>query len=702
MSFHGEISKFFPPDLLEYLASFDKDGVLTVKEPEPLLITIKDGCVVDAYSAKADAKLLRTLYYRKFVNKEKYQYVAKARSETSLSIREILSKLKLFPMATIQAELIMALEEVVFQFFLLKSGAFVFNETVISHDISGTKLYPVDLMYELTSRVDEWQEYQAALGNLSQLVAFTDLGREAEPASKSEDIIYRMVSGESSIDKIVNQAPLPRFFALKFLANGVRKGWFALSGGKEETSVPAEKDKVCAKSTLFLDFKRSFKEVLQAGSMRRKVEHTLLFCKNHFDITLILSVKKGKLFRCLAFRKDAHGRLLSEVITAQPPIVEDQILVTACEKGLAFFGKVYASNFFESLIDLPAEGECGLIPIEVFPDSAKLIFTVNSQTVQGGISPLHFLDLLSWVVSPAQAAKISHELTLDMPENIGEDKATRLITLTEALPPMPHVVGQALKIIADPESSLEELAVVLAQDQSLLAMIIKVSNSALYSTGQEISSLQGAITKLGVNIVRSLVLTASTQSVFPKDDVKIGRFGKALWGHSKECGLAARRLAQAIAYADPEEAFVGGLLHDIGRLAILMGYSEEYAEIDRLHCSGQKGLIQAEQDLLGFDHTVIGQMLAQKWHMPSALLACVEQHHRPREATDTFRTLANITAMADYLTAEVGKDPELKVLDDWHGIQVVQRELGIEDLELEELKKQLHEDFCQADIFDIV
>ncbi len=701
MSFHGDISKFFPPDLLEYLASFDKDGVLTVKEPEPLRITIKDGCVVDAYSAKADAKLLRTLYFRKFINKEKYQYVGKARSETSLSIREILSKLNLFPMATIQAELIMALEEVVFQFFLLKSGTFTFTETVISHDVAGTKLYPVDLMYELTGRVDEWQEYQAALGSMSQRVSLTDLGREAEPASKSEDIIYRMISGESSIDKIINQAPLPRFFALKFMANGVRKGWFALSGGQEEASVPTEKDKVCAKPNLFLDFKRSFKEVLQADSMRRKVEHTLLFCKNHFEVTLILSVKKGKLFRCLAFRKDAQGRLQSEAITAQPRIVEDQILVTACEKGLAFFGKVYASKFFESLLDLPVEGECGLIPIEVFPDSAKLIFTVNSEVGQG-MSPLHFLDLLSWVVSPAQAAKISNEMALDMPDNIGEDKATRLIALTEELPPMPHVVGQALKLIADPESSLEELTTVLAQDQSLLAMIIKVSNSALYSTGQEITNLQTAITKLGVNIVRSLVLTASTQAVFPKDDVKIGRFGKALWGHSKECGLAARRLAQAIAYPDPEEAFVGGLLHDIGRLAILMGYSEEYAEIDRLNCSGQKGLIQAEQDLLGFDHTVIGQMLAQKWHMPSALLACVEQHHRPQEATDAFRTLANITAMADYLSIQVGKAPGFKELDEWHGIQVVQRELGLDDTELAGLKKQLHEDFRQADIFDVV
>jgi putative nucleotidyltransferase with HDIG domain len=317
------------------------------------------------------------------------------------------------------------------------------------------------------------------------------------------------------------------------------------------------------------------------------------------------------------------------------------------------------------------------------------------------MSPLHFLDLLSWLIAPAQTAKLSSEAEVGMPENIGEDKATKLIALTDVLPPMPHVVGQALKLIADPESSLEELADVLGQDPSLLAMIIKVSNSALYSTGQEISSLQTAITKLGVNIVRSLVLTASTQSVFPKDDAKIGGFGKALWGHSKECSLAARRLAQRVGYPDPEEAFVGGLLHDIGRLAILMGYPDEYAEVDRLSCAGEKRLIEAEQELLGFDHTVIGQMLAQKWRMPSGLLACVEQHHRPREATDTFKTLANITAMADYLSIQVGKAPGFKELDEWQDISVVQEELGLDDAALADLKKQLHEDFRQADIFDI-
>lgn len=700
MSFYGEISTFFPPDLLEYIASFDKDGVLTVKEPEPLLITIKDGCVVDAFSARADAKLLRTLYFRKKINKQKYQYIAKARSETSLSIREILSKLNLFPMSAIQAELIMAMEEVVFQFFLLKSGTFAFNDTVISLDVSGTKLYPVDLMYELTSRVDEWNEYLVALGNVAQVVSLTEAGREAEPANKNEAIVYRMINGEDSIEKIVNQAPFPRFFALKYIAGGVVKGWLSIAG-ESGTVLSAEKNKVCAGPTLFLDFKRSFKEVLQAESLRYKVEHALLFCKNYFDVTLILSVKKGKLLRCLAFRKDAMGRLHSETINKHPQISTDQILVTACEKGLAFFGEVFESEFFESLIDLPVDGECGLIPIEVTSDGAKLIFAVNSEESQG-MSPLHFLDLLSWVIAPAQAAKLSGEMTLGMPEGFGEDKASKLIALTNELPPMPHVVGQALKIIADPESSLQELTAVLAQDQSLLAMIIKVSNSALYSTGQEISSLQAAITKLGVNIVRSLVLTASTQSVFPKDDVKIGHFGKELWGHSKECGLAARRLAQSIAYSDPEEAFVGGLLHDIGRLAILMGYPEEYTEIDRLNCSGQKGLLSAEQELLGFDHTIIGQMLAQKWHMPSALLACVEQHHRPQEATEKFRTLANITAMADYLSSQVGKAPGFKELDEWQNIKVVQQELGLDDVELGVLKKQLHEDFRQADMFDVV
>ena len=700
MSFHGEIAKFFPPDLLEYLASFGKDGVLTVKEQEPLLITFRSGCVVDASSARADAKLLRTLYARHHINKEKYHYIAKARSETPLSVREILVKLDLFPISSILAELIMAMEEVVFQFFLLKSGSFVFNETGVSQDFSGARLYPVDLMYELSVRVDEWHEYQAALGSMSQTVTLTDLGREAEPAGRSEEILYRMISGRSTIDTLVNQAPLPRFLALKFIGDGVRKGWYALSGGEQQGATPA-KNSICAKPNLFLDFKRSFKEVLQAATMRRKVEQALFFCKNHFDATLILSVKKGRLFRGLAFHKDEKGRLRSVPVQSSVDIGSDQVVVTACERGLAFFGKVYASAFLSDLVDLPEEGECALIPIEVQPGSAKLIFAVNSQVGQG-MSPLHFLDLLSWLIAPGQTVKLGGEPALEMPENIGEDKAARLIALTDDLPPMPHVVGQALSLIADPESSLEELAEVLAQDQSLLAMIIRVSNSALYNTGQEITSLQTAITKLGVNIVRSLVITASTHSVFPKDDAKIGAFGKALWGHSKECGLAARRLALHIGYADPEEAFVGGLLHDLGRLAILMGYPDEFAEIDELNSSGRQGLIEAEQQLLGFDHTVIGQMLVQKWQMPAALLACVEQHHRPGETANRFRTLVNIMAMADHLSRQVGKAPGDRDLDEWQGIGRVQEELRLTDEDVDKLKSRLHEDFRRQEIFDVI
>ena len=697
MYIHGEISKFFPPTLLEYLASFGKDGMLTIRDPEPLLIAIKGGCVVDAHSPQGDAKLLRVLYARRFIDKEQYHSVTKSRAETKLSVREILNKMNIFPMASIQVELMMNIEEVIFQFFQLKQGSFVFNESIVVPDDAGTKASPDGLLlYELTSRLVDWEENQKFLGALSQFVTLTEEGGAAEPANRNEELIHRMINGERSIDQIVNQAPVPRVFALRVIANGVHKGWFTLeqreSGGKSGATKPIQ-----AKPNLFLDFKRCFREILQSTTLQQKVEHTLQFCRAYFDLTLILSVKGGRLTRCLAIQRDASGRSVSEVISQQPSIGDDQVVRTACEKGMAFFGRVYPSNFFDSLVTLPKEGECGLIPISVSDDSAKLIFAVTHQGANG-LGPLHFLDLLSWLIAPSQMAKSAEEQPMEMPDDIGENKAAKLIALHEELPAMPHVVGQALNLIADPDSSLEDITKVLSQDLSLLALIIKVSNSALYNTGVEITNLQTAVTKLGLNIVRSLVLVAFTHAVFPWKDPRIGRFGKAIWQHATECGVAARTVAQRIGYADPEEAFVGGLLHDIGRLVILMGYPEEYGEIERLNATNQQPLLQAEKGLLGFDHTLVGQMLIQKWQLPAALQACVEQHHCPHETSDKFRRLVCIITLADHLSNQVGLSPKVEATEAGHGIPQVLEALGLDEAALDELKQQMQEAFRQPDL----
>jgi len=292
--------------------------------------------------------------------------------------------------------------------------------------------------------------------------------------------------------------------------------------------------------------------------------------------------------------------------------------------------------------------------------------------------------MLSWLIEPQGEEQ-------ELPDDIGLDRMTRIINLTEELPPMPQVASKAMEIMNDPESSMEELTAVLNEDQSLLAMIIKVSNSALYSSSQSISTLQGAVAKLGITIIHSLVLSAAASSLFPERDKEIDQLSTKLWHHSQACGLAARIIASTINYPAPEEAFVGGLLHDIGRLAILIHYPEQYKEIDKKLGQSDSNHIALELQLLDFDHTSIGQLLAAKWHLPDLLQSCIEQHHAPLEASESCRQLTAIVALADYLSQNPQQE-ELSVAKTGI-ILTVEEALGLDEAMLAQINSQVKEQF---------
>ena len=123
-------------------------------------------------------------------------------------------------------------------------------------------------------------------------------------------------------------------------------------------------------------------------------------------------------------------------------------------------------------------------------------------------------------------------------------------------------------MLSDPEISLEDVEAVIAKDQALVARIIKVSNSALYGGLQQVASLRQALARLGAKTSKSLVLAASARGYFVKQHQGVQVYGRMLWQHAVECGIAARRVAAAVAYEDPEQAFISGILHLFDILAL--------------------------------------------------------------------------------------------------------------------------------------
>jgi len=139
------------------------------------------------------------------------------------------------------------------------------------------------------------------------------------------------------------------------------------------------------------------------------------------------------------------------------------------------------------------------------------------------------------------------------------------------------------------------------------------------------------------------------QTYFIKSNPGMQTWGQSLWQHAAECGMAARRIAVAAGYDDPEKAFVGGVLHDIGKLVLLLVGVDSYRQIQNLKKREALSDHAAEMKLIGTDHMEIGELLMEKWKMPESAKVCVKFHHHVEKAGGATHLVA-IIAYANHLS----------------------------------------------------
>jgi putative nucleotidyltransferase with HDIG domain len=214
------------------------------------------------------------------------------------------------------------------------------------------------------------------------------------------------------------------------------------------------------------------------------------------------------------------------------------------------------------------------------------------------------------------------------------------------LPTLSSVVAKVTEMIRDPRISTAQVAAAISEDPALTARTLKLVNSAFYGFPQRVNSVSRAIVILGFNNVRNLVMTASVfdklsgkaaSSLFPMD-----RF----WEHSIATAVAADATAKALHFtAEQEDAFVAGLLHDIGKVALVHVLPKMMESIQQRVASG--GWIgRAEEAELETTHQDVGLWLVEKWNFPPGLCQAVRLHHRPEQARE-HRRLVMVVHLAD-------------------------------------------------------
>ncbi|MDR2302919.1 MAG: HDOD domain-containing protein [Deltaproteobacteria bacterium] len=193
------------------------------------------------------------------------------------------------------------------------------------------------------------------------------------------------------------------------------------------------------------------------------------------------------------------------------------------------------------------------------------------------------------------------------------------------LPTVPGIVAKISRMVENPETSAAEVGRLISQDQVLSAKVLRMANSAFFGMSRKISSISQALVILGFEVVKGLVLTSSVFDMIQKSMA-------GLWEHSIGCAAASGAVATLLGREDAEEILVAGLLHDLGKVVLALNLPDEMRLISEKVASGNILFYEAENQLLDFDHSELGQWLAEHWNLPESLAEPMRLHHRPEKA----------------------------------------------------------------------
>lgn len=218
---------------------------------------------------------------------------------------------------------------------------------------------------------------------------------------------------------------------------------------------------------------------------------------------------------------------------------------------------------------------------------------------------------------------------------------------------LPEIINKIVFLTEDPDSTVDDMERLILKDQVLTTKILRLANSAYYGYARKISTISQATVLLGFQAIKSIAL-ASTVSQYLTSELKGYSLEKnQLWTQSQTCAIISRHLAKQVNYPNPEEAYIAGLLRDIGKTILNQHMEKEYMEVLSKVEDDGLSFLEAEREVLGFDHAEIGEKVAAKWDLPPDLVDAIGHHHTP-ESSDTSIKLVSIVHLADAITMMMG------------------------------------------------
>jgi len=260
---------------------------------------------------------------------------------------------------------------------------------------------------------------------------------------------------------------------------------------------------------------------------------------------------------------------------------------------------------------------------------------------------------------------------------------------TEDLPTLPSTVGKILELVDNPKTTAGMLSELINTDPVLAAKVLKVANSAFFGFPKRISTLNLAIVILGFSSLKHLCLGVGIMNIWEGSESESGLNMNGFWSHSIATGVAAKLLARKVRYDIPGEAFVAGLIHDIGKL-LLNNLVEEYQDVLKESEKKEFSLSAIEEKMLGVGHDQVGGWLIERWNLPPELVESIAAHHSSNgfHENQLFKIIRSADSLAHH--AGIGNSGnyvpvsfEEEVADLFSDIGIDKSEINIDEIIIE-------------------
>ncbi|TWU12934.1 phosphodiesterase [Symmachiella macrocystis] len=223
----------------------------------------------------------------------------------------------------------------------------------------------------------------------------------------------------------------------------------------------------------------------------------------------------------------------------------------------------------------------------------------------------------------------------------------RLVKRIDEISSLPDIAMRVIEVVSSPDSAVADLRLIVESDPALVARILRTANSSAYGLSTRVDSIHRAIALLGFNAVKDLAVTASIAQIF-KDKTNIGTYSRAaLWKHLVCVAVASRMIASRSGIQEFDEAYMCGLLHDIGIVLMDQHNHKGFLEVVEAISTEEPTLV-TERRILGFDHTQLGSEVSQRWGFPTSVLQTIKYHHDTSRCDPEVRPIAQAVEVANF------------------------------------------------------